>query len=214
MHRIFVIAAVVSACAVGADNPTGPGPDTVLRELMMGNKRYVTDKADHPNQRAARRTEVAQAQHPSAVILGCADSRVPPEVVFDKGLGDLFVVRVAGNVVNDSVLGSIEYAVEHLGSRLIMVLGHERCGAVGAAVQGGTPEGHVASLVNLIKPSVDHTKGMPGDPVENALRENVHRMVGLLEVDSSLLRNAVHSGKVKIVGARYDLGSGNVELLK
>ncbi len=191
----------------------GADPAVVLRQLMDGNKRYAANHASHPHQVAARRTELATAQHPRAVILGCADSRVPPELVFDQGLGDLFVVRVAGNVASDEVLGSIEYAVEHLGATLIVVLGHERCGAVGAAVKGGDPEGHVASLVKEILPAVQQTKGQPGDSVENALRANVSRVVARIQADESVLKPAIQAGKIKVVGARYDLDTGLIGLL-
>lgn len=194
-----------------ADTTAGPDPDTALRELLAGNKRYVADKASRPHQSSARRTEVAKGQHPSAIILGCADSRVPPEVIFDAGLGDLFVVRVAGNIATDEALGSIEYAVEHLGARLIVVLGHERCGAVDAAVKGGAAEGHVGKLIEAIVPAVKQTKGQPGDAVENAMRANVLRMAGLVQKDEPL---AKPTSKVKVVGARYDLDTGAVELLK
>jgi carbonic anhydrase len=120
----------------------GVSPDDARTQLMQGNARYVAAKMKHPTQSAERRIEVAKGQHPVAVVLGCADSRVPPELLFDQGLGDLFTVRVAGNIADDAVIGSIEYALEHLGATLVMVLGHERCGAVQAAVDlsesGGT----------------------------------------------------------------------------
>ncbi|HEY4484757.1 MAG TPA: carbonic anhydrase, partial [Nitrospiria bacterium] len=127
----------------------GLNPDKALTMLMEGNARYVEGKMLHPNQAADRMGELAKGQHPFAVILGCADSRVPPEIVFDQGLGDLFVLRVAGNIADDAVIGSIEYAVEHLGTTLVFVLGHERCGAVSAAVEvvtkGAKVPGHIGS---------------------------------------------------------------------
>jgi len=188
-----------------------------LKRLVEGNKRFVAGKPRHPNQGPRRRGQVAQGQHPFAVILGCADSRVPPEVVFDQGLGDLFVIRVAGNIVDDAVLGSIEYAAEHLGTRLIIVLGHAKCGAVAAAVEaaakGGSPPGHIGSLVKPILPAVDAAKGQPGDPLDNAVRANVGRMVRWLRSSEPVLAALVREGGVKVVGARYDLQSGAVQVI-
>ncbi len=151
--------------------------DEALKKLIGGNKFYVAGKSRHPHQTIERRTELAKGQNPFAVILGCSDSRVPPEILFDQGLGDLFVVRVAGNVVDNAVQGSIEYAVEELGVPLIMVLGHERCGAVKAAVdvveKGGELPGQIETIIDKIKPAVEKVKGKPGDLLENAINENV-----------------------------------------
>ena len=120
-----------------------------LARLLAGNHRYVSGTVAHPNQTAGRRRAVAGSQHPFATILGCADSRVPPEVVFDQGLGDLFVVRVAGNIADPAAVASIEYSAEHLGVGLIVVVGHSRCGAVDAAVKGGEAPGHLSVLVDV-----------------------------------------------------------------
>nr|AUN37518.1 carbonic anhydrase [uncultured bacterium] len=194
-----------------ADNPK-PIEDSIKR-LVAGNERYVAGTATHSNQSAARRTEVAQSQAPFATILGCADSRVSPEVVFDQGLGDLFVIRVAGNVVEDSGLGSIEYAVAHLHTPLLVVLGHERCGVMKAALEGGAASGHVQTLVTAVSSAVTSTKGQPGDALDNAVRANVQRVVKQLQAAGPILNEAVKSGKLKIVGARYDLDTGVVEFL-
>ena len=137
--------------------------DRALQKLMEGNTRYVSARLAHPNQTPARRAEVSEGQHPFAVIVGCSDSRLPPEIIFDQGLGDLFVVRLAGHVLNDEALGSIEYAVEHLGTQLIMVLGHDRCGAVTAAVKEGDASGHLGSIMKAIAPAVKKAKDRPGD---------------------------------------------------
>lgn len=152
-------------------------------------------------------------QHPHAEILSCSDSRVPPEIVFDQGLGDLFIVRVAGNVASDTELGSLEYGAEHLHVPLIVVLGHESCGAVTAAVQGGPPEGHIVSLVDLINPAVEKTRGMPGDPVSNAVRMNVELVVKRLRTSTPILSELVAHGKIKIVGAIYSIETGAVTWL-
>lgn len=138
--------------------------------------------------------------------------RIPasPEIVFDQGLGDLFVVRVAGNVATDTEIGSLEYGAVHLHIPLLVVLGHESCGAVTAAVQGGEAEGHIAALVNLIKPAVDKSRGMPGDPVANAVRVNVQMVVQQLRSSTPVLSELVAQGKLKIVGGVYSLETGKV----
>lgn len=199
--------------------PAGPGitPDEALSRLLEGNRRFVSNKAFHPNEGPSAREKLAKGQAPFAIILGCADSRVPPEVVFDFGLGDLFVIRVAGNIVEDAGVGSIEYAVEHLGTPLIVVLGHERCGAVKATIEtveaGGEAPGHIGELVRKLKPAVDASKNVPGDKLDNAVRENARRMAKELAGLEPFLKERVDSGKVKVVAARYDLDSGVVELL-
>jgi carbonic anhydrase len=138
---------------------------------------------------------------------------VPPEIVFDQGLGDLFVVRVAGNVATDTEIGSLEYGAEHLGIPLLVVMGHESCGAVTAAVKGGPPEGHIGALVDLIKPAVEKTRGLPGDPVANAVRSNVELVVKQLRSSTPLLSELVAHGKLKIVGGVYSLETGKVTWL-
>ena len=191
--------------------------DQALQMLMEGNRRYVAAKMLRPNQSAQRRGEVAKDQSPFAVILGCSDSRVPPEVVFDQGLGDLFVIRVAGNVVDNLAIGSIEYAVAHLGAPLVMVLGHSRCGAVSAAVQvvekNAPAPGHIASLVEAVWPAVNKMRGRPGDLVDNAVTANVALVVERLRATPPTLAEAVQKGRLRIVGARYDLDTGVVERL-
>ncbi len=188
-----------------------------LRELLEGNDRYVAAQATHPNQAAARRTEIGAGQHPFAAIFGCSDSRVPPEVVFDQGLGDLFVVRVAGPVLDDAALGSLEYAVLDLGVPLILVLGHQRCGAVKATLEvmesGTQPPGHISHLVDAISPAVKRVKGRSGDPLDNAVRANVELIVEKLRASRQVLAAQVSSGKLRIIGARYDLDSGRVDVI-
>lgn len=183
-----------------------------LKKLMDGNDRYV-HALRHPNRGALRRAQVAQGQHPIAIVLGCSDSRVPPEILFDQGLGDLFIVRVAGNIADPVVLGSIEYAAEHLGVPLLMVLGHERCGAVAASVQGGEAPGHIGSLVEAIMPAVLATRDMPGDHVDNAVVMNVRNVVGELGRSRPILAHLVETQQLKVVGGYYDLDTGAVELV-
>ena len=186
--------------------------DRALQKLIDGNNRYVSAKTAHPNQSPDRRAEVLKGQHPFAIIVGCSDSRVPPEIIFDQGMGDLFVVRLAGHVLSAEATGSIEYAVEHLGTRLIMVLGHDKCGAVTAAVKGGDAPGHIGSIVKAIVPAVKKAKNLPGDLLENAIRENVAMVVEQLKYSAPLLKELVENGALKIVGAHYHLDDGKVSV--
>jgi carbonic anhydrase len=188
----------------------GPDPDQTWKALLDGNTRYAQGHARHPHDSVARRKELTSSQHPSAIILGCADSRVPPEVIFDQGLGDLFVIRVAGNVAPDEVIASIEYAVAHLGSRLIIVLGHQSCSAVKAAVEA---EGHLGTLIHRIAPAAQKAKAQGGDTLDLAVRYNVQNTAAQLKDSVPILDQAIRSGKVKIIGARYDLATGKVELV-
>jgi carbonic anhydrase len=191
----------------------GVAADEALAKLMAGNQRYVVHKEQHPDQSFARRNELESGQHPFAVILGCADSRVPPELLFDQGLGDLFVIRVAGNIVDDAILGSVEYAVEHLGTRLVMVLGHERCGAITAAVEGGNQPGHLKALVAAIRPSVEATKNDPGDKIQNCVVANARRVARQLRESEPLLKEGAEKRGLKFVAAVYDLDTYKVTLL-
>jgi len=187
--------------------------EQALRRLMAGNARYATSRLRHPHQTSKRRIELKDGQHPFAVVLGCADSRVPPEVIFDMGLGDLFVVRVAGNGIDDTVLSSIEYAALHLHAPLVMVLGHSQCGAVQAALGGIDLEGHLPTLVRAISPAVDKVMDQPGDIVNNAAKLNAKMVSERLRCSTPILSDLVHRGLLKIVAAYYDLGTGAVELL-
>ena len=208
-----LVLVTVLAGASGQQPVRVASADQALARLMEGNKRYVRHKEQHPDESMARRKELETSQHPFAVILGCADSRVPPELLFDQGLGDLFVIRVAGNLVDDDVLGSIEYAVEHLDTKLIMVLGHEKCGAVSAAVEGGDVPGHLKALVEAIQPSVDATRNDPGDRVHNCVIANARRVAGQIRASEPVLKEAVDKGGLKVVAADYALDSGKVNLL-
>jgi len=217
MKRRFALATTLLAVAmlagVGNQGQTKPGPDAVLAELKAGNEHHATHKYQHPHESISRQLELVTGQHPQAQVLSCADSRVPPEIIFDQGLGDLFVVRVAGNVASDTELGSLEYGAEHLHIPLLIVLGHESCGAVTAAVEGGETEGHISALMNLIKPAVDKTRGTAGDPVDNAVRMNVRMVVQQLRSSTPVLSGLVARGKLKIVGGVYSLKTGLVTWL-
>lgn len=211
---ILSVPFIVIAAAQHAAAPTGPAADAVLAELRAGNDHHATKHYDHPHETAERQKELTSGQHPHASVLACADSRVPPEIVFDQGLGDLFVIRVAGNVASDDVIGSLEYGAEHLGIPLIVVLGHQKCGAVTAAVEGGEATGHLPSLITLIQPAVAKTKGASGDPVANAVRANVQMVVDQLRASKPVLAELVATGKVKVVGGVYSLDSGRVDWLR
>ena len=202
-----------------AAHPAEPSvpPEEALARLMAGNVRYADGMASHPHGNAVRRTEVAAGQRPFATILACADSRVAPELIFDQGLGDLFVVRVAGNVVDDAVLASIEYSVIHLGSTLIMALGHERCGAVKATVDAlagrGSPEDadtRIGALAALIAPAVRAVPAGAPDPLDAAVSLNAAHAAAEVFAGSRPLRTRVLAGQLKIVAARYDLDDGRV----
>ena len=199
--------------AANAETTSNITPDAALQKLMDGNRRYIQQKRTFPDQSRSRILELAKGQHPFAIVLGCSDSRVAPEIIFDQGLGDLFEIRVAGNVIDNVVLGSIEYAAAELGVPLLVVLGHERCGAVKAALDGKPVPGHIGSLVAAIKPAVYATKGQPGDAWDNAVRANVKMSVNKLQALSPILAKAVKAGTLKVVGARYDIDSGEVEVI-
>ena len=188
-------------------------PQEALDKLLEGNKRYAGGKLIRPNQTSERRIAVAAKQSPFAIVLSCSDSRVVPEIAFDEGIGDLFVIRTAGNVSDDIVLGSIEYAVAELGVSLVMVMGHQSCGAVTAVVKGGELPGHIFRIAEAIKPAVEKVKGQPGDAVDNAVRSNVKMEVEDLKKSEPVLQEKIKAGKLMIVGGRYDLSSGLVEVI-
>jgi carbonic anhydrase len=189
-------------------------PDDVLRQLLDGNARFIAETPTHPHNSAKRRTSLAQAQNPIATILSCADSRVPAELLFDVGLGDLFNVRVAGNVINPEVIGSLEYAVELLNTPLLMILGHERCGAVTAAVKHQSVPGSIGTFIHDIEPAIAlaHLTDQDSDAVaiNKVVSSNVQYQMEQLLEQSRLIADRVDRGSLKIIGSRYDLDSGAV----
>jgi carbonic anhydrase len=217
MNRLesFLITASIAFLTPAVTASTGGASgdaDRLLQQLLAGNRRYVAARALRPHQAQERRLAVAKGQRPFAIVLGCSDSRVPIEIIFDQGIGDLFVIRVAGNIVDDAVLGSIEYAVEHFGVPLIIVLGHQRCGAVEAALQGGKGPGHIGRLIQAIAPAVNGIKGDQGAALDRAVRANIRWVVQQLKSSAPILAGHVREGKLKVIGARYDLESGRVEV--
>ena len=216
----FVALAAWSAAAVASGGGAGITPEEAWQKLVDGNKRYLENKMNACGESSTvTRETLAKGQKPYAIILSCSDSRVPPEIIFDKGLGEIFVARVAGNVADPVVLGSIEYAAEHLGSPLIMVLGHERCGAVTAAVGAkGKPEGNIGAILRLIQPAVKQAKKEAAgkakeELVETAIDDNVKLVAANLTKQSKILKEMAEAGKVKIVGAKYDLDDGKVSVM-
>lgn len=213
----LALSATLLASTACADAPVAPAG---WQRLMEGNARFVAGKSEHPRQNPARREEVAKGQKPFAVVVSCADSRTSPELLFDQGLGDVFVVRLAGNIVDDAALGSIEFAVAKLGARLIVVLGHEKCGAVLATVDAvkspdaAKPPGHIGAIIEAIKPAAASVHGKPGDEVHNAIRANVLAVADKLKTASPVLTPFLKSGELTVVGACYDLDEGKVEEVK
>lgn len=195
--------------AVAQDNMT---PEQALKSLMDGNKRFVTEKRENPRRTLARLAEIAQTQKPFASILSCADSRVPAEIIFDQGFGDLFICRIAGNVATAEEIGSLEFGTLVLGSKVIMVMGHKRCGAVDATIKGAQVPGQIASLLDAIKPSLKNSENQRGDRLENATKANVLYQMEKLK-SSPVISQLIEEGKLKVVGGYYDLDTGAVTMV-
>ncbi len=176
-----------------------------LAYLQRGHQQFL-DNPD-PRNNGERRRKLILAQHPRAIILGCSDARVSPEIIYNCGLGELFVVRNAGNILDDIVLGSIEYAVDRLDVRLIVVLGHDQCGTVTAAVKGSETHGHLASIIARIRPAVAKTRALKGNPVLNAVDANVVEVVNKLKNERHS-KELIRADKLRVVGQRYNLGDG------
>ncbi len=227
MYRIRLpqLAILITWATLGVwANPTHPpeatvAPDVALKALTDGNARYISSTATDAHRDQNRRCEtVTGGQHPIAAILSCADSRAPVELIFDQGIGDLFVIRVAGNIADTNEIGSLEYGVGHLGVGLIVVLGHTSCGAVTAVVEKGTAHGNVAALLAHITPAADKARAQQPDAkpaalLNAAIRLNVWQSIEDICGKSPEIRAAVKSGKLKIVGGVYDLHSGTVQIL-
>jgi carbonic anhydrase len=214
--RILAYCWLSFAVSIFGSESAGIGADEALSRLLNGDKRFVAGKSEEPHGAALieRRHGLTRDQKPFAVIVSCSDSRVPPELVFDVTLGDIFVVRTAGEVVDEVVVGSIEYAIEHLGTHLIVVLGHQRCGAVSAAVSGAKETGDIPDVLKAILPAVEETKTQSGDRIDNAVRGNARDIAKRLQSTGPIITPRVQSGEVKIVAAYYSLDTGQVELLK
>ncbi|MFE6684905.1 carbonic anhydrase [Streptomyces sp. NPDC057743] len=194
-----------------------PTPDDAFEMLLSGNQRFVTGTPEHPNQDAARRAETAPAQSPFAVMFGCSDSRLAAEIIFDQGLGDLFVVRTAGHVVGSEVLGSIEYGVSVLDCPLVVVLGHDSCGAIAAAraaADGGrAPSGFVRDVVERVTPSVLAARAAGRETADEILAEHIRHTVDLLLDRSRVLAERVAAGRLAVAGLSYRLADGSAQLV-
>jgi carbonic anhydrase len=193
-------------------------PTEAWAELSAGNARFMADAPKHPHQDVQSRSRLAARQRPFAIFFGCADSRVAAEIIFDQGLGDLFVVRTAGHVVDQSVLGSLEFGVGVLGCPLIVILGHDSCGAVAAAISavesGDMPPGFLRDIVERVAPSVLHATRHGRTSVEEIEREHVAETTRLLDSRSALIHQYVEAGRLAIVGAEYDLAHGRVRVVE
>ncbi len=201
-----------------AANPTTPekpqsvSPDAALQRLLEGNQRFVDGAYQNLQQSRSRFQETASAQYPFASILGCADSRVPTEIIFDQGLGDLFVIRLAGNVASQTAIGSLEFATSVLGTQLIVV-GHSNCGAVAAAVKGELLPGRIGGFLENIKPTVARVKDKTGDLKANMVIANIQYQAQKLAESSTILAGLIQAGKLKIVGGQYDLRTGKFTIV-
>jgi carbonic anhydrase len=216
---IMVLLTSLATPALGAAGGAGMSPDEALGKLKEGNERFVAGQPRHPNQGRERRALTAgQGQHPFAALLSCSDSRVPPELIFDQGLGDLLVVRVAGNVAQTDEIGTLEYAVDHLAIPLVVVMGHSQCGAVTVVVENSKVPTNVANLLAPIKPAVAKAKAENPEAAKEALvaaavKDNVFQAMEDLLQKSAMVKNQAKAKKVKVVGALYDLDTGQVQWL-
>ena len=213
----LAVTAIASSVFASGDGP-GVTSDEAYDKMKEGNERFVSGKMLYPNYDRQRRFETAKGQHPFVTVIGCSDSRVPIEAIFDQGIGDTFIIRVAGNVCDTDELGSIEYGVDHLGTPLLVVLGHESCGAVTAVVKEADVHGSIPALVDNIEPAVEHAKKLhprlsPDDLVPFAVRANVMQSIEDLLTHSDSVRERAKDHRVRIVGAVYDLETGKVSWL-
>jgi carbonic anhydrase len=211
--------ASVAAWPVAVSEATESPPTTGQRALgllLAGNCRWVTGRVRHPHQSIKRRMSLTRSQSPFAVVFSCIDSRVPPELVFDRGLGDMFVIRTGAQTVDDVTLGSVEYGPEENGTPLIFVLGHQRCGAVVAAINAiqnhAHAPGQIQAVVDALRPAYNLAMQEAGDLVDNMVRAQTKLTVTLLKRDP-VLAERVHAGELMIVGGRYSLDSGAVDII-
>lgn len=210
---ILTLLFIFFSAQVWAMEPPGIPADISLQRLKDGNSRFVLYQMKHPHLQKTHRQKLIRAQHPFAVILSCSDSRVPPELIFDQGLGDLFVIRNAGNVIDEHVMGSIEYAVHHLGVNLVVVLGHESCGAVGAAMKATPDTPAIESIKVCIEPAIKKCQEEKSYYYENVIK--THAKLDVDEIlDNKELREYSIKHDLKIVPAYYSITTGKVEFLK
>lgn len=217
-RKSFLVSAVlvfiISISNVFADVQKG---EKAFSNLMDGNKRFVSGNLAQKDIGDLKRKELSKGQSPFAIVVTCSDSRLAPEIIFDQGLGDIFVIRTAGNLIDPIALGSIEYAAEHLHSPLLIILGHEQCGAVAATLNiKGKPEGNIGAIVRKILPAVRTAKtkgGTKDDILNNAIKENIFLQEKYIISKSPILKHLIKKGELKVVTAVYHLSSGEVEIL-
>jgi carbonic anhydrase len=217
MKRFRVLCALLVVLSFSGFVLAGSAGDDSLQKLMDGNKRYAAGNLAKKDLGDSKRKELTKGQKPFAIVITCSDSRVPPELLFDQGLGDIFVVRVAGNVVDPIALGSIEYGAEHLNSPLLFILGHSKCGAVKATLEAtGKPEGNIGAIVKKIQPAAAAAKkkgGSEDDIFETAIKENMKNVYKDVMTKSTIIPHLVQEGKLKIVAGEYDISSGKVAMI-
>lgn len=218
MKRFRVLFALLVVLSFSGFVLAGSAGDDALQKLMDGNKRYAAGALAKKDLGTDKRKQLTKGQKPFAIIITCSDSRVPPELLFDQGLGDIFVVRVAGNVVDPIALGSIEYGAEHLNSPLLFILGHTKCGAVQATLEAkGKPEGNIGAIVKKIQPAAAAAKkkgGSHDEIFEAAIRENMKNVYKDVMANSTIIPHLVHEGKLKIVAGEYNIETGKVEMME
>ena len=212
---ILTLALIIGANTCFAHSSDNLSADVALKKLKSGNDRFVKLKEKHPDDNKKRRAEMLKGQHPFVVILSCSDSRVPPELIFDQGLGDIFEIRNAGNVLDEHVIGSIEYAVMHCGVKLIVIMGHQDCGAIAATLSGKSETKYIKSLEDSIQPAVEDCK-KHGQEVnsDNVVKAHVMQDINELMTQDTELVKYMKENNVKIIPAYYHLDSGKVEFLK
>jgi carbonic anhydrase len=217
MKRFRIVLALLVVMSFSGFVFAGSAGDESLQKIMDGNKRFASDKLMQKESCDVKRKELSTGQKPYAIVLTCSDSRVPPEVIFDQFLGDIFVIRVAGNVVDQIGLGSIEYAAEHLNSPLLFILGHSKCGAVKATLEAkGKPEGNIGAIVKKIQPAAATAKkkgGSQDEVFETAIKENVKNVYNDVMTKSTIIPHLAQGGKLKIVAGEYNIATGKVEMI-
>lgn len=215
-NQTYILSLILSMLLISCSNKEEIVSPNNLQRLLDGNLRFSKMKLQHPHESMQRISEISAGQHPFAVIVCCSDSRVPPELLFDQGLGDLFVIRTAGNIIGGIETGSIEYAVEHLGVKLVMVMGHESCGAVKAFVDGGEAPGHIGDIIDSLKAEEEIQK-VPGndkDRLNDCIIANIKHGAHQLSLHSSILEEKIKKGELEVICARYDLHTGVVRIIR
>ncbi|MGN1125688.1 MAG: carbonic anhydrase [Candidatus Gastranaerophilaceae bacterium] len=215
MKKLLLLFCLIFAInQANASNVDNISAQQALAKLKAGNQNYVSQKMKHPNLTPARKKEMSSGQNPFVVILSCSDSRVPTELIFDQGLGDIFVVRNAGNVLDSASLGSIEYAVYHLGVKLVVIMGHQKCGAVAASMAKGKEAHYIESIKSSIKPSVKKCQKENRLTSDNVVMENVNHDIDLINSKDAKLAKYMKEHNVQVVKAFYNIDTGKVTFSK